>query len=258
VQLTVAKKDIFNAVLQKMSDVTTTSYSGQTLLSQAAKDGHAAIAEMLIRKGVDVNALDFRGSTALHAAAEDDNLELVQLLLANGATVDIVQQLGNETPLLIAARSGYTEVTAALIAAGADVTHVRPNGFSCLHGAMLFSDACVPLLLEHGAAVLVNRESDAQRCDCCGSCSPLMLCKNAMTLKLLLAAGGDVHSRTTVFGNTCLHVAAVHDYSAPVICLLIKAGADLHALNNAGKTAAQVAEAKGHQLAAALLSRAAR
>jgi uncharacterized protein len=250
--------DIVNAVLQKESDVNTTAYNGLTLLTQAAKDGHTAVAELLISKGVDVNAMDFRGSTALHEAAEHDNLEMVQLLLANGATVHIVQQLGNETPLLIAVREGYVEITKALIAAGADVLHVRPNGYSCLHAAMMFQDTCVPLLLEKGAALLVNRESDAQRCDCCGSCSPLMLCKHAQTVKLLLAAGGDVHRTTTVFGNTCLHVAAAHDYPAPVICLLIKAGADLHAVNNAGKTAAQVAEAKGHQLAVALLSRAAR
>jgi ankyrin repeat protein len=84
-----------------------------------------------------------------------------------------------------------------------------------------------------------------------------MKCAQPVHLKLLLAAGADVH-KTTNRGNTALHVAAVHKFAAPVICLLIKAGVDLHALNSAGKTAAQVAADSGNTLAAALLTRAAR
>jgi hypothetical protein len=42
-----------------------------------------------------------------------------------------------------------------------------------------------------------------------------------------------------------------------VLCLLIKAGADLLAVNRQGKTAAQVASEHGYKLAASLLTRAA-
>jgi ankyrin repeat protein len=90
----------------------------------------------------------------------------------------------------------------------------------------------------------------------CGSVTAVMLCKHAPTLKLLLAAGADVHA-TTSTGNTCLHAAAAHRYVAPVLCLLIRAGGDLNAVNNAGKTAAQVAHDCGHKLAEQLLIRAA-
>jgi ankyrin repeat protein len=84
-----------------------------------------------------------------------------------------------------------------------------------------------------------------------------MLCEQSAQLKLLLAAGADVHV-TTDRGNTVLHVAAVHKFAAPVMCLLIKAGVDLHAENSDGKTAAQVGTDSGNTLAAALLTRAAR
>ena len=83
-----------------------------------------------------------------------------------------------------------------------------------------------------------------------------MQCAAADTVKVLLAAGADVHV-TTAAGDTCLHVAARHNYTAPVLCLLIKAGADLHAVNEAGKTAAQLAHDKGHALTEQLLNRAA-
>src|SRR6185437_3330077 len=84
----------------------------------------------------------------------------------------------------------------------------------------------------------------------------LMLCTEAATVKLLLAAGADVH-KTNARGDTCLHVAARHKLSAAALCLLIKAGTDLHAVNNEGNTAAQLAHDRGYTLIEQLLNRAA-
>jgi ankyrin repeat protein len=74
-----------------------------------------------------------------------------------------------------------------------------------------------------------------------------MLCTEVVTLKLLLAAGADIHV-TTDSGDTCLHKAVKHSYDAPVVCLLIKAGVDLHAVNLKGMTAAQLAHEQGNTL----------
>ena len=83
-----------------------------------------------------------------------------------------------------------------------------------------------------------------------------MLCRDTDTLKVLLAAGADVHV-TTHAGDSCLHVAVKFTYTVPMLCLLIKAGADLRAVNNDGKTAAQVAHDRGYTLIEQLLNRAA-
>jgi ankyrin repeat protein len=83
-----------------------------------------------------------------------------------------------------------------------------------------------------------------------------MLCEDTAILKLLLAAGADVHAVTSS-GYTCLHIAAKYSYTAPVVCLLIKAGADMHALNSDGKTAAELAHDAGNTLIEQLLIRAA-
>jgi ankyrin repeat protein len=61
----------------------------------------------------------------------------------------------------------------------------------------------------------------------------------------------------TSSGDTSLHIAARHNYSAPVVCLLIKAGADMHAVNSKGRTAAEVARVHGNKLLEQLLIRAA-
>ena len=83
-----------------------------------------------------------------------------------------------------------------------------------------------------------------------------MLCTDPDTLKALLAASVDVHVSTDQ-GDTCLHKAVAHGYSAQGVCLLIKAGANLHAVNSRGKTAAQFAHDKGNTQIEQLLVRAA-
>jgi ankyrin repeat protein len=113
----------------------------------------------------------------------------------------------------------------------------------------------VQLLLERGAdAVLITMQ--CEMCMCCDLVPALMMCEDTAILKLLLAAGADVHAVTSS-GDTCVHIAARHKYSAPVLCLLIKAGADIHAMNSAGKTTAQVSHDTGNTLFEQLLNRAA-
>jgi ankyrin repeat protein len=119
--------------------------------------------------------------------------------------------------------------------------------------------AVAQLLLEHGATAVMNSVVPANCFNgpyCCTGHTALMMCTTADTVKVLLAAGADVHV-TTDGGDTCLHKAAAHGYAAPVVCLLIKAGANLHAVNSKGKTAAQVAHDNGFTLIEQLLNRAA-
>jgi uncharacterized protein len=83
-----------------------------------------------------------------------------------------------------------------------------------------------------------------------------MLAKDPAVLKLLLEAGADVYAVTST-RSTPLHVAAAHNYTASVICLLIKVGVSVQAKNSYGYTAAQIAKLKGNHLNESLLSRAA-
>jgi ankyrin repeat protein len=120
--------------------------------------------------------------------------------------------------------------------------------------------AVAQLLLEHGAAAGMNtvarvRCSESYNC-CCFGLTALMLCTSVATVKMLLAAGADVHV-TTDAGDTCMHLAVRHSLPVPVVCLLIKAGVDLQAVNNQGKTAAQVAHDTGNTQIEQLLIRAA-
>jgi ankyrin repeat protein len=225
--------------------------------------GQKAAAEWLLQQGLLINAADYTGHTALYRACgngESDDAPMIELLLANGADVHRRTDDGY-TALDGAAISGKAKCAKVLIAAGADVIRTDSRGCSALHSAIMKQNgAVVQLLLEHGATAVMNAVTVGcfNGAHCCAELTALMMCSTVDTLKVLLAAGADVHV-TTQKGNTCLHVAAKHKWSAPMVCLLvlIKAGADLYAVNSAGKTAAQLAHDRGHTLIEQLLSRAA-
>jgi ankyrin repeat protein len=237
-------------------DCDTLDVRGSSPLMLSATFGHTAAVEYLLSQGADIHRLNVEHCDALrHAATHSKRPELVELLLANGAAVD-VRSVNGTTALSATAANGDAASAAVLLAAGSDTAQVSDDGTTCLHRAVMDKHAaCVTLLLEHGVAAVID--SLAPFCTCCGPLTALMMCAEPAVLQQLLRAGADVH-KTTAAGDTCLHVAAKHKYTAAVLCLLIKAGVDLAAVNSDGLTAAQVARAKGFTLAESLLIRAAR
>jgi ankyrin repeat protein len=174
------------------------------------------------------------------------------------------------TALHSAVEGGFVEVAKLLLDAGARPAEEDENGMNCYHEAARKAEqgetAMLQLLLEHcssgssgsgSSSVAAALNSHCVSCECCGTMTALMLCSDPAAVKLLLAAGSDANAVTST-GSTCLHVAAMHNYPAAVTCLLIKAGTDMKALNHSMQTAAEVAHAQEHVLAAALLNRAAR
>jgi uncharacterized protein len=236
---------------------------GENVLMVAVRAGHADIVKLLLCSGgsisqpaVDVNATTAAGGTALHIAACRDRTDAAALLLQHSAAVNIIDHI-SLAPLALAAANASAEFVQLLLNAGAAMP-VQRRGVTVLHAAAKNKGhpEVLQLLFEHSSTSAMI-DNVAVECECCGPRTPIMMCDQPAHLKILLAAGADVH-KATVRGNTALHVAAVHKHPASVLCLLIKAGVDLHPVNSDGKTAAQVAADSGNTLAAALLTRAAR
>jgi uncharacterized protein len=247
---------VLQLLMQHGAALTATRHGGFTLLMQAATSNQPRVAEFLIKQSLSAHAVTDTGSTAHYYAALTavSGTETMRLFLAHGADVNACRSYGS-TPLQSAASSGNVDTLRALLAAGADVLSSGEAGGTALHDAIEYE--CFPvvkLLLEHGADAVLN-SMQYDKWLHCGLVSALMVCKDTAILKLLLAAGGDVHAVTSS-GDTCLHIAARHNYSAPVVCLLIKAGADMHAVNDVGTTAAEVAHDSGNTLIEQLLNRA--
>lgn len=127
----------------------------------AAYEGETDKVVDLLRRGMDVNTTDPQGSTLLSIAARANNIELVRFLLDNRANPQRRNRYG-DTALMVAALQGHTEIVrlmlehkvdpnqpgwnalhyaafenradiaALLIAAGAQVNALAPNGQSAL------------------------------------------------------------------------------------------------------------------------------
>ena len=126
---------------------------GVTALHVAAQSGNPHIVTLLLGAAKDlIDAPSTQsGTTPLHHAAargngrvlrEDssstsyeylDNLQAARLLIGAGANVNAVTRDEKSTPLMFAAGFGLSEVTDALIAAGADVSKQNANGQTALH-----------------------------------------------------------------------------------------------------------------------------
>lgn len=90
----------------------------ETPLMYLAIVGDTARAQELIAKGAKVNRL---GWSPLHYAASKGQLPMTQLLLAQGALVNAPSPDGT-TPLMMAARSGSSQLVNLLLEKGADPT----------------------------------------------------------------------------------------------------------------------------------------
>jgi uncharacterized protein len=251
---------IVQLLVQHGADINAVNNRSRTPLFVASMHQHVDVVSCLLTAGADVSTVDFQGYTALHTACAEhsgDTAAVVELLLANGADVHKCNTR-QQTALAVAAFNGKLQCAKALIAAGADVNHIDTYGYYTLHVAIRGQQAAlVQLLLDNGATavmnsvILLNTLENYQH-----GMTALMMCTTTDTVKLLLAAGADVHVRNEV-GDTCLHTAAGYRTLAAKLCLLIKAGADLQAVNDKGETAAQIAHDVGNTLIEEILIRAA-
>eukprot|EP00658_Telonema_sp_P-2_P020230 TRINITY_DN17995_c0_g1_i4.p1 TRINITY_DN17995_c0_g1~~TRINITY_DN17995_c0_g1_i4.p1 ORF type:complete len:938 (-),score=274.59 TRINITY_DN17995_c0_g1_i4:262-3075(-) len=187
------------------------TFVGEDLFIAATNDHHAYIIKLLEGGSHDPNILDQHGVTPLHRAVESRAVQSVQALAYGGANVNWAGSWAvQETPLHWAARAGdkAVEVLKVLLALGADVNARDAHGYTAMHHAASNTHASL----------------------CC---------------QLLQACGAEL-SVVDCERRTPLHLAAAQGNSSMCFFLADK-GADPHAFDQSGQTAAGIADAKGHK-----------
>ncbi len=126
----------------------------QTLLHIASRRGKGDLFRLLLQKGIAVDAANNEKWTALHLVSTFGNLEAAKILLTHKADAD-ARTASGLFPLFIAAKAGYRDIVAELLAAGAKAdANQADTAMTALHlASTLGYGAIAAALLEKGADV---------------------------------------------------------------------------------------------------------
>ncbi len=162
---------------------------GESAFLKALKGGDLKIAGLLLHHGCDFDLADLRHFHPLVAAmkylAHDaDTLAFIADLLARGAAPDICNHL-NETPLLLSAKSNWTEMAELLLRYPVRVNHIGDDRRASIHFAFAnHNETMLKLLLDHDA--------DPNLMDGKKTLLYQAVCdNNVVVAELLLRAGAD-------------------------------------------------------------------
>lgn len=222
-------------------------------LGNAIIGNDASRVALLIDKGADVNMRDSNGYAPLHSAARNRNSPIVELLAKNKADVNARDGDGF-TPLDYAIGRNHVPTIEMLLKAGARLD--EPSGGGITPIVLALSDGryyAAKALLDHGADV--NLASGAE------GITPLMAAATQITAQTrqthvtqgpapialadeLIKKGASLNA-VSKHGVTALMIAAGHN-NAPMIGLLLRAGADASLKSGEGKTALDIAQKALH------------
>lgn len=107
--------------------------NGDTAIMLASYLGQLALVRQLLALQAEINQ---PGWTALHYAATSGHLDIIKLLLEHHAYID-AESPNKTTPLMMASRSGKTDVLQLLLYEGADVTLKNALGLTAIDFAEL-------------------------------------------------------------------------------------------------------------------------
>jgi ankyrin repeat protein len=251
-------------LLQLGVDADTVDNDGVSALLWAAFTGDADTINALLERGAHVRTKNPLGSKVLliylaeglvreqkgRTSRGDDTRDLskpegiVSNLIKGGADVNTRDEGRLSTPLMWASRSGSLEIVRMLLAAGASIDVKDKQGRTALRWAQVaqtdpgrYNSELVNTLIKSGANVNVSDEYGT---------TPLILAAKldlTESVKMLLAAGAQVNAKDKL-GDTALvaafdsyyssHTDSIHHPTPLTTSTLIKAGADIHAVNSVG------------------------
>lgn len=193
----------------------------QLLISYSSR-GNIEDMTKILDLGVNVNSVDNKGKTALLFAAWHHRLEAVQLLISRGADVNAKSIYGDTAMSEVTGRGPFgpiredsVKIMSILLHHGADVNHHPDVGFT-------------PLM----NTVSIEKNSFTLPCQ-------LAACN------LFIHSGARINDQMHMFHNrTALHHAVAYQ-NAPVLTLLLHAGAAMDITDKNGETPIQFAARSG-------------
>ncbi|XP_046551962.1 putative ankyrin repeat protein RF_0381 isoform X2 [Haliotis rubra] len=235
---------------------------GNTPLHSAVKGDFTQGAITLVKAGASVTTKDNVMDTPLHILARNTNMmntnsetDAVMKLIECSRDINVKDNSGN-TPLMVAVE--MNKDISPLLKAGADVNAKNVHGDASL---------IIAVQRDHVKMVetLIKAGSDVNTSNSCGDTALMIAVERGCKENILaiLQCGADVNAKNVHFGETALHKVAEHAMSkqavharrngeekgktpsspfnisqdiADIVETLLKAGADINAKDDKGKT----------------------
>ena len=237
-------------LIESDAKVNNSDEQGETPLHLAARHGHSRIVSFLVDNGSNLSALNLRGETPLHASArgrlrsrqtldgdlvdyvDQDARKTIANLISSGADLSVADNLGR-TPLHVASRTSIPDRISALLESGADVNAKDKTGTTPLHLLVSQSQRCINRLIK-SSDYEVDLETEYGNSDFISRGIGFIDDASQEAVSLLLNAGANVEA-TDNAGVTPLQCAALSG-SYSCIRSLLSASPDVQVASKNGRT----------------------
>jgi ankyrin repeat protein len=229
-------------LLDNKADIEQTNSASETALMMAINKQRIESVKLLLKRGANVSqVLSSLGNSVLHYAAMGNSVELVDALLAKKARLD-VQNVYGLTPAMIASARGQAGILGLLIDAGADINLANNPGMSTALILAAGNDHVDIIKLLTGNGAMTDTR------DRLGATALIWAVgrEHIESARALLSAGANPDIQDNA-GRTALMLAADRGNQV-ILDLLLEFRADAAIRDKAGQNASDYARKKGHEL----------
>ena len=251
------KHEMVEQMLKKDADHEVQNHDGYNALSKAILNGHDRVVQMLLDHDAKYHATTTSSGNALHiaCASEKTKPDLIKILVKMGLKIDSLDD-NDATPLHKACKVGKADIVEALLALKADPTAKDRHGRTPLTVAWQNGHSTVIQLLQKHA----NSQKTPPEPLAPDSTLPTWsLAKlghvSILQTRFQASSQAAIHDRDPDTDSTALHWAlrSKHPDHLEITEILLKAGAEINALDDHRRTPLHIAAYLGNYEATELL-----